>query len=97
MNGEGLIVAALAAGALVLFGGLYGLCYAIGRLRERRAWIIAGQLSYGVQLTVACALVSFTPLAALWKAFIVLSCLGYFIVPPLTWRLLHATHTEEGP
>ena len=97
MNAPTMIVAALAAGALVLFSGLYGLCYAIGHLRGRHSWIVAGQVCYGLQLAVACALVSWTPLAPLWKTFIVLSCLGYYLVPPVTWRLLRATHEEEGP
>lgn len=95
MNGPALILAALAAGALVLLGGLYGVCYAIGRLRRNRRWIVAGQACYGMQIMVACGLVGWTPLAPLWKAFIVFSCLGYFLVPPVMWGLLQATHLEE--
>jgi len=83
-------------GVLVLFGGGYGVLYAVGRLRRQRLWLRGGFACYAVQVLIAAVLVATSPLALGWKALIVFSVLAYLAIPPVTWRYLERTHHDEG-
>ncbi len=82
-------------GAFVLLAFCYGLLYGIGRLRSRRDLLLGGFAAYGLQCIAVAAVVLFTPLLGWWKAFVVLSCAAYAVIPPLTWRYLASLHRLE--
>jgi len=95
MSAAQLLETAALLGLFVSLAGAYGLLYGLGRLRQRRALIVAGFASYGLQCVVTIALLLLTPLLGGWKAFIALSCAIYLAIPPLTWRYLAALHRLE--
>lgn len=94
---QGIAVAALSAGGIVLFGAAYAICLALGRLRSLA---ILRPLSYVAYL----ALVAVTGLFAWamnltgsWAILTVVLLVGYFVAPRAIWRLSVATHeTSDG-
>lgn len=92
MTGLALLQGGLMLGLFVLLAGLYGVLYGVGRLLHRRAPMTGGFLCYGLQCAVAAVVVTRTPLADFWKAFIAASALAYFFIPPITWRFLERSH-----
>lgn len=96
MSSLELLKTAALLGMLVLFGGGYGVLYAVGRLRGDRRWLGGGYACYGVQVLIAAVVVITTPLAVGWKSLIVFSVLAYLAIPPVTWRYLERTHHDEG-
>jgi len=90
-----LIYTALLLGLFVLAGGSYGSLYSIGKLWSNALLIRAGVVCYLVAMLLALAICLFTPLATLWKIFIVLSCLIYAAIPPVTWRYLAKLHRTQ--
>jgi hypothetical protein len=86
-------------GVFVLFGGCYGLFYSIGQLYKNGQLIVWGYVMYILQCLTTATILALTPLAPLWKLFIIFSCLTYFIIPSLTWRYLKLLHhsTEAQP
>jgi hypothetical protein len=80
-------------GAYAFFGGAYAVCYAVSELQSRQGFLLWARLSY-VSLLVCTTGLLLTPLAPLWKVFIVLSALAYYFVPPTTARYLRQLHDE---
>jgi hypothetical protein len=96
VNGAQLLATAALLGLFVLLAFGYGMLYGLGRLRGRRALLGAAFAAYGLQCAVAAAVIVLTPLLAWWKAFVALSCVLYFFIPPLAWRGLAALHRLDG-
>lgn len=96
MTPQALIASALLLGAFVLLGGLYGLLYSVGVLRGSARLGVTGYACWGLQLLVAVSVALFTPLALGWKLLVVISCLVYLRIPPMTWRYLHQLHHLHG-
>jgi hypothetical protein len=96
MSGAQLLQSAALLGLFVLLAFGYGLLYGFGRLRGRRALVVAAFAVYALQCAIAAAVLAFTPLLAWWKAFVALSCALYFFIPPLAWRGLAALHRLDG-
>lgn len=99
MTPAALIYTAVLLGFFVLAGGGYGGLYSAGRLRASRGLIRAGLACYLVAALLAVAICLLTPLAPMWKAFILLSGFAYAVIPPVTWRYLDKLHRarEEAP
>jgi peptidoglycan/LPS O-acetylase OafA/YrhL len=91
-----LLETALLLGALILLAGCYGVLYGIGKLAERRAMRLAGFACYGLQCLIALAVVGLSPLTNPWKLVVVVGTLGFFGIPPITWRFVERTHEAEG-
>lgn len=83
-------------GIMVLAAGAYALLYGAARFRRSRDLLIGAGLAYAMVVLDAAGIVLATPLAPAWKLLIAASALGYFAIPPLTWRYLQHTHREEG-
>ena len=99
MTPAALIYTAVLLGFFVLAGGGYGGLYSAGRLRSSRKLIRAGFLCYLVAASLAVAICLYTPLAPLWKTFVLVSGFAYAVIPPLTWRCLDKLHQagEDTP
>ncbi|MGE5626155.1 MAG: hypothetical protein ACM3ZT_11475 [Bacillota bacterium] len=97
MTPDTLILTSLLLGVFVLAGGGYGGLYGAGRLLSRRPLLYAGYGCYLLQALVTLGICIYSPLAPMWKTFIVLSWLAYAGIPPVTWRYLERLHrAEEG-
>ena len=83
-------------GLLVLCAGGYGLLHAVARLKGNTALQRCASISYAIMILVAGAITLFTPLGPLWKSIVIFSAVLYFVIPPLTWRHLEATHRHQG-
>ncbi len=95
MTGAQMLVTSGLLGAFVLLAFCYGLLYGLGRLRSRRDLLAGGFAAYGLQCIAVAGVLLFTPLLGWWKAFIVLSCAAYAVIPPVTWRYLASLHRLE--
>ncbi len=91
-----LLETALLLGGLILLAGCYGILYGIGKLANRRTMRLAGFGCYGLQCLIALAVVGLSPLTSPWKLVIVVGTLGFFGIPPVTWRFVERTHEAEG-
>jgi hypothetical protein len=91
-----LLKTALLLGGLILLGGCYGILYGIGKLANWRAVQLAGFACYGLQCVIAFAVVVLSPLTTPWKLVVVIGTLGFFGIPPVTWRFVERTHEAEG-
>lgn len=96
MSPEQMIFTSLLLGLFALLAGIYGLLYSFGVLRESHAMLMAGRVSYGAQCAVALAIVLLTALGPWWKVLVLVSCLLYGRIPPVTWRYLRRIHEFEG-
>ncbi len=83
-------------GFMVLAAGAYALLYGAARFRESRALLIAAGFAYAILALDAAGIVWATPLAPAWKLLIAASAVGYFAIPPITWRYLQYAHRGEG-
>jgi len=81
-----LLAAALAGAAIILTGGAYALCFALGRARGG-VWLPLSYVAYlglvGAVATLAWAL----DLRGFWRGVAFLMVAGYFVGPRLIWRL----------
>jgi hypothetical protein len=93
--GVELLETGLALGAIALLAGCYGACYIVGRLAGRQSVLLAGYGCYALQCAATALLIAAAPLEPPWKLLILVSTLGFFGVPPMTWRLLEGTHGAE--
>jgi hypothetical protein len=91
-----LLKTALLLGGIIFFGGCYGILYGIGKLANWRAMQLAAFACYGLQCVIALAVVALSPLTTPWKLVIVIGTLGFFGIPPITWRFVERTHEAEG-
>ncbi|HKI74963.1 MAG TPA: hypothetical protein VJ998_09980 [Pseudomonadales bacterium] len=97
MTPAALLTTTLLLGLFVLAGGGYGGLYGAGKLKENRRCLVVGYACYALQILLVVAILLTTPLAPMWKAFILLSGVGYGLIPPVTWRYLeHLHHAEES-
>lgn len=92
MSPVNLIITAVLLGLFVAAGGAYGILFAAAQLRDSAQLARAGQACYVLQLLIALAVCIGSPLALMWKLFIVASAAAYGFIPPLMWRLLEAMH-----
>lgn len=92
MSPADLILTAVLLGVFVASGGAYGILYAAAQLRGSAQLARAAQACYVLQLLIALTVCVGSPLAPMWKVFIVVSAAAYGFIPPLMWRLLEAMH-----
>ena len=82
-------------GLYALLAGIWGILWALGRLRPNPIFARSAVAAYGLHMLAALAIVLWTPLAAGWKCLIVGSSLAFLVIPPITWRLLQRTHDKD--
>jgi hypothetical protein len=57
---------------------------------------LAGFACYGLQWVIALIVVGLSPLTTPWKLVVIIGTLGFFAIPPITWRFVERTHEAEG-
>lgn len=81
-----LLAAALAGAAIILAGGGYALCFALGRARGG-VWLPLSHVAY-LGLAVAVASLAWAlDLRGYWRGVAALMVVGYYVGPRLIWRL----------
>ena len=85
-------LAALSAGAVVLFGACYAVFLALGRLNDFTLLRHLASLSYAALAASVGALAWFLRLDGAWLTLVALLLAGYFVAPRFIWRLSVATH-----
>ena len=87
--------AAIAAGAIVLFGATYAVFHALSRLRGDAMLARLAIVSYGLLALATLVLAEVLHLKGPWFALVVLLLVGYFVAPRFIWRLSVAVHEAE--
>lgn len=95
MNETTFVFAGLLLGLYVLFAGIYGLAYALYRLKASNLFGIFSLIFFAVHLIFALAITLWTPLGFGWKLFIWAGSFGFLFFPSLAWLLLQNTHDSE--
>jgi hypothetical protein len=85
----------LLLGLYALLAGVWGVLWALARLHKAPSVGRSAAAAYGLHTLVAFAIALWTPLGLGWKCLIVVSSLAFLAIPPITWRLLRHTHTNE--
>ena len=93
---EALFLSTLAGAAVVLFGALYALFFALGRLRDSRRLVRISLAAY-VMLAVAVSVLAVSlRLDGFWLAVVAVLLVGYFAAPRAIWHLCVGTHGDES-
>ncbi len=95
MTPRALLETSLLLGLFVLAGGGYGGLYSIGRVAARPSLVRAGRICWLMALAIALVITFTTPLDAGWKLLILASAVVYAVIPPVTWRYLERTHSDQ--
>ncbi len=87
-------LAAVSAGAVVLFGACYAVFLALSRLRDFVVLFHLSNLSY-VALAASVAVLAWSlRLSGAWLVLVALLLVGYYVAPRFIWRLSVATHDD---
>lgn len=92
-----ILVSVIAGALVVLFGALYALAFALGRLNCSK---VLTRLGYGffVLLTIAALILADKlRLTGFWQMVTVLILAGYLLAPHAIWHLCVGTHPERPP
>ncbi|NCO57304.1 MAG: hypothetical protein GW870_03855 [Deltaproteobacteria bacterium] len=81
-----LLAAPLAGAAVILAGGAYALCFALGRVRGG-GWRMAALACYGLLAAAVVTLAWALDLRGFWRGVAGLMVAGYFVGPRLISRL----------
>lgn len=90
-----LLATSLLLGFFVLLAGCYGVLYCFGRLGAHVMLVRSSYIAYVLQALVAVAIAASTPLEFWWKLLVVVSCIAYLPIPPVTWRYLENLHEPK--
>jgi hypothetical protein len=86
----------LLLGLYALLAGVWGVLYAMARLRKTSVVGRSAAAAYALHAATALTVVLWTPLGLGWKCLIIASSLVFLTLPPITWRFLEHTHRNEG-
>lgn len=90
-----LAIAALSAGAIVLFGAAYAVCLALGGLKGLSILRRASYFAYAAVVAATVLFASAMNLGGGWLLLTVALLVGYFAAPRAIWRLSVATHESS--
>jgi len=96
MPKEDLLLGALSGAFIVVFGGLYALLFALGRLRSSRALTAGAYIAYGLLAVFSLLLLGALNLQGIWTAVILIMLAGYFLAPRAIWNLCLGTHSNAN-
>lgn len=92
MTPELLIATTILMGLFVSAGGLWALCYCVGKTRASKPWLWAAVVAYLATAALAVAIAVVTPLDFKWKVLILVSGCAYAFIPPMTLHFLERLH-----
>lgn len=84
------------SGALVIvFGAIYALFLAWGRLKGSRGFVISAYIAYVMLAACVFVLSETMHFEGFWNTLTVIMLLGYLVAPHGIWLLSQATHSHE--
>jgi len=90
--------AAFFSGALVIvFGAVYALLLAWGRLKASRGFVLAAYGSYAMLAASVLVLSETMNFSGFWNVLTALMLLGYLLAPQGIWMLSRDTHSHDEP
>ena len=96
---QGVMVATLYGGGVVLCGASYAIFLALSRLdgmaKKRRLLSFTALASYLLLVLSTIGLVQSLQLRGWWLGLVALMLLGYFLAPRFIWKLSHEMHFRE--
>ena len=95
MGPEGLdafLIAIIAGGLVVVFGGVYAACFAFGRLFRKASLMLAAYGCFALLIGAVYVLATSLHFSGFWNVLMVLLLIAYFVAPRMIWRLTAATH-----
>lgn len=90
-----ILFAGLAGALVIIFGGLYALLFAFGKIRKARRLMIGAYVSYLCLFVSTLALAKFLNLDGTWQLVVLVMVVGYLLAPQAIWHLCVATHAEN--
>jgi hypothetical protein len=84
------------AAMVILFGALYAMLFAWGRLHGRPRLVWWGYAAYAVLVVSVFTLADATHLTGFWTWLVVAMLVGYLVAPHAIWHLCEGTHAEAG-
>ena len=87
-------LAAILGGAIIFFGAVYAVFYALSKLRSERRLSSFAYLAYVCLVIVTVGIAQVLNLNGWWLALIVVLLVGYFIAPRFIWHLSEAVHED---
>ncbi len=87
----------MSGAAIVLFGALYALFFALGRLHKRRSLMIAAATAFLVLAVAVVVLARALHLEGYWLVITAVMLIGYFFAPRAIWNLCVGTHGAKHP
>jgi hypothetical protein len=94
MSALAILETSLLLGLYTLLAGVWGLLYALARLRDASIFGRSAVAAYGLHILAALVIIFWTPLGLGWKCLIVGGSLIFLAIPPVIWRFLQQTHRD---
>ncbi len=94
---QSIMIGTLSGAAIVLTGAFYALFFALGRLHESRALIVASIVSFALLAVATYAFAMALELRGIWIVVTAVMLTGYFVAPRAIWRLCVGTHEGSSP
>ena len=86
------------SGALVIvFGAVYALLLAWGRLKDSRGFIVGAYATYAMLAASVLVLSETMNFSGFWNILTALMLVGYLLAPHGIWLLSRDTHDHEEP
>jgi ABC-type glycerol-3-phosphate transport system permease component len=94
-----ILISVIAGALVVLFGALYALAFALGRLSGRRDLVCLGYGFFALLVVAALTLADALHLTGIWQVVTAVILAGYLLAPHAIWKLCAGTHPErlKGP
>jgi hypothetical protein len=92
MNALATLETGLLLGLYTMLAGIWGVLYALARLRRLSVSGGLAAAAYGLHGVAALIILLCTPLGLGWKCLVVGSSLAFLALPPITWRFLEHSH-----
>jgi len=96
VQAQHIMLATMSGALVVLFGALYALMFAMGRLQERRPFMWGAYLSYGLLFAATLVLAETLNLSGGWFTIVIAMLIGYLLAPHGIWLLCVGTHRGAG-
>jgi len=93
---DDILISAMAGAMVVLFGALYALVFALGRLNGSKTLTVLAYTFYALLAVAALVLADKLRLTGIWQTVTAVILTGYLLAPHAIWKLCVGTH-PDGP
>jgi ABC-type glycerol-3-phosphate transport system permease component len=90
-----ILISVMAGALVVMFGALYALAFAIGRLHGSRIIVRLAYLFFAMLVVSALTLAATLHLTGIWQIVTAVILAGYLLAPHAIWKLCVGTHPDR--